>query len=223
MSCQRHCSTNPRSVGRIHAILLLRRRARLPCRKIRLQIRCRFPRTARNRLPCYLLAHRLGERPISISLGSLVSHRHLGSSSKETYYAGDGFCSVDIHRVLVHSNLLGVHRARNDDRRHAQRVPVENRVRPPSLRSARRAGGRAKVFAGAVTAIEDAGDGEALWLARPTPPTRPCEPELRCVWVAQLRTELRTVPTKTGCVAGLAPITSRSPANSRSRVRAVAP
>jgi hypothetical protein len=100
---------------------------------------------------------------------------------------------------------------------------VENRVRPPSLRSARRAGGRAKVFAGAVTAIEDAGDGEALWLARPTPPTRPCEPELRCVWVAQLRTELRTVPTKTGCVAGLAPITSRSPANSRSRVRAVAP
>jgi hypothetical protein len=70
---------------------------------------------------------------------------------------------------------------------------VENRVRPPSLRSARRAGGRAKVFAGAVTAIEDAGDGEALWLARPTPPTRPCEPELRCVWVAQLRTELRTV------------------------------
>jgi hypothetical protein len=63
-------------------------------------------------------------------------------SSKETYYAGNGFCSVDLLRILVHSNLLGVHRARNDDRRHTQRVPVENRVRPPSLRSARRAGGR---------------------------------------------------------------------------------
>ena len=40
---------------------------------------------------------------------------------------------------------------------------------------------------------------------------------------AQLRTELRTAPTKTGCVAPLAPITFRNPANSRSRVRAVAP
>ena len=47
MSCQRHCCINPRNVGRIHAILLVPRRAGLPCPKVRQQIRCRF-RTARN-------------------------------------------------------------------------------------------------------------------------------------------------------------------------------
>ena len=94
MSCQRHCSINPRSVDRIHAILLLRRRAGLPCRKVRLQIRRRFPRTARDRLPCCLLAHRLGERPISISLGSLVSHRHVGSRMTETSHQFFGRCAL---------------------------------------------------------------------------------------------------------------------------------
>jgi hypothetical protein len=48
MSCQRHCCINPRNVGRIHAILLVPRRAGLHERKVRQQICCRFPRTAWN-------------------------------------------------------------------------------------------------------------------------------------------------------------------------------
>jgi hypothetical protein len=80
------------------------------------------------------------------------------------------------------------------------------------------------VFARAVTAIEDARTERVMAHAADAAHESLGDPELRCVWVAQLRTELRTAaPTKTGCVAGLAPITFRNPANSRSRVRAVTP
>jgi hypothetical protein len=44
--------------------------------------------------PCCLLAHRVGERPISISLGSLVSHRHVGSRMTETSHQFFGRCAL---------------------------------------------------------------------------------------------------------------------------------
>jgi hypothetical protein len=43
----------------------------------------------------YLLAHRVGERPISRSLGSLlVSHRHVGSRMTETSHQFFGRCAL---------------------------------------------------------------------------------------------------------------------------------
>ena len=48
MSCQSHCCINPRDVGRIHAILLVIDAPDCHERKVRQQICCRFPRTARN-------------------------------------------------------------------------------------------------------------------------------------------------------------------------------
>jgi hypothetical protein len=46
------------------------------------------------RRSCYLLAHRVGERPISISFGSLVSHRHVGSCMTETSHQFFGRCAL---------------------------------------------------------------------------------------------------------------------------------
>ena len=41
-----------------------------------------------------LLAHRVGERPISRSLGSLVSHRHVSSRMTETSHQFFGRCAL---------------------------------------------------------------------------------------------------------------------------------
>ena len=81
--------------------------------------------------------------------------------------AGNGFCRVDIHRVLVQSNLLRVIEPETTHRPHNPHIPVENRVPPVSQGEARRAGGRPTAIPGMAAAIEDA-QAERLWLVRPT-------------------------------------------------------
>ena len=92
MSCQRHCCINPRNVGRIHASSWFLDAPDCHERKVRQQIRCRFPRTPR--IAPSPLAHRVGERPIPRSLGSLVSHRHVGSRMTETSHQFFGRCAL---------------------------------------------------------------------------------------------------------------------------------
>jgi hypothetical protein len=74
---------------------------------------------------------------------------------------------VDIHRVLVQSNLLRVIEPETTHRSHNAHIPVENRVPPVSQGEACRAGGRPTAIPGMAAAIEDA-QAERLWLVRPT-------------------------------------------------------
>ena len=79
------------------------------------------------------------------------------------------------------------------------------------------------MFAGVMTAIEDARTERVMARAADAAHASLVKPSCGMSGSAQLRTELQYGHTKTGCVAGLAPIIFRNPANSRSRVRAVAP
>ena len=156
---------------------------------------------------------------------SAAAQASTAASSKETHHASDGFCGVDIHRVLVHSEPP---RSPSSQKRRPAARPARTCGKPctsaiPKVGSPSWRSGKTCSLV-AVAAIEDART-EALSLVRPTRRPRVLvNPRVaRIVWVAQHRTELRTALPRPGCVAGLAPIAFRDPANSRRRVRAVAP
>ena len=78
--------------GRIHAILLVpRRRTAMSGRS---DSRSVAGFRGRHGMRRRLLAHRVGERPISRSLGSLVSHRHVSSRMTETSHQLFGRCAL---------------------------------------------------------------------------------------------------------------------------------
>ena len=92
MSCQRHCCITPAmSAASTQSSWFL---DAPDCMSGRSDSRSVAGFRGRHGMRRCLLAHRVGERPISRSLGSLVSHRHVGSRMTETSHQFFGRCAL---------------------------------------------------------------------------------------------------------------------------------